>query len=718
MHGGVRHLPRELAAGAVVGVMGISIALSFSSLVFRGALADDFAVGVGWGLAGMAAMGMVVALASSVRGVAAGPQDVPTVVVAAVAVDLVARDTADPLATLAAFVVVSSLVSGVGLVVVGRRRLGGLVRYVPYPVVAGFLGGTGVVLSLAGLSLLVGAGPGDAPWLRLVPGIAVAVALVWLGRRRSRPALPALLLVGAVVGYHVVAWSMGIDTAVATSRGLVLGPFPPGRLLDLDTLGLLGRADWGEVLTQVPAMLVLGLLTVLALLLNVGALEQELDQDVDADRELVATGIGLLAGAPIVGLPGFVLLGDTMVGRRIGGPSRVPPFVAAGLAAIVLVIGADVLTLVPVLVTGGMLLTIGLDFMITWVWEVRRRVGVVEHLVILAIVVVVATVGFLQGVGLGILAAVAMYVVRSSRVGAVRTMSTLRVRRSRVQRDAATELQLEAVGDRAAIVELQGYLFFGTAEQAVAAILDHLGTLPQVQYLVVDLQRVTGVDSSAVGSLHRLARHTQDRGVDVVLSGGSPAVQALVVPLLGEGTFTAAPDLDRALEMGEERVLAAVPSVDAAAPYAGVDTAVDGDGTSGASSPDATRGAAVPAVWRDVAPMQLPAGHTIVRAGDRDVGLFLLTGGRAAVIIESSDEQRHALLLPGTVIGEMSLLSDRPANATVVCETDCQVRHLDADTVAHLSETDPARALDLHRFIARRLARKLAAADRTITSLQ
>ncbi|MBY5162616.1 SulP family inorganic anion transporter [Salsipaludibacter albus] len=701
----VRDVARQLAAGVVVAVVGISLALSLAALVFRGPLAGDLATGAGWALVGMVTIGIVVGLGSSVRGMVAGPQDVPNVVLAAVAADLVADLATDPLPTLAAFVVVSSVVTGLALVVGGRRRLGGLVRFVPYPVVAGFLGGTAVVLCLAGGSILLGSGPTDEPWLRLLPGIALAVALAWFGRRGARAAVPALLVVVGVVVYHAGALLAGVDGATASARGLVLGPFPSGPLFDPGVLGELGRADWGAVAGQVPAMLALTLLLALGMLLNLGALELELDRDVDADRELVATGVGLLAAAPFAGLPGFIQLGPTMMGRRIGGGSRVPVLVGALLAGVVLLLGADVLALVPTLLTGALLLTIGIDFALTWLWDVRHRVGPVEHVVILSIVVVVATVGFLEGVGFGLLAATVMYVVRSSRVGAVRSRSTLGERRSHVQRAAADEAVLDRVGRRASIVELQGFVFFGTADQVVATVVDGLDADPEVEFLVVDLARVTGVDSSALASFHRLARHAGAHGVEVVVSGCSPAVLAVLAPVLAEGVLTTATDLDHAVEAGEERLLAG-----AAADHPATDPATD---------PATAPGADMPLALRDVVPTSLPAGHVVVSVGDRDVGLYLLTAGRATVTDTASrDRPRHALLLPGTVIGELSLLSGRPANATVVCETDCEVRHLTTAEVTELVQRDPRRALDLHQFIARRLAGKLAAADRTIASLR
>lgn len=689
---------RQVAAGLVVGVMAVSIALALATFVFRGAFAVDLGHGVGWALAGLAVLGLAGAVGSSVRGMAAGPQDVPAVVLAGVVIELGRRGAT--LETLAAFMVLATAVTGVTMLVVGRRRLGALARFVPYSVVAAFLGGTSVVLIMAGLAALTGGHPTAEPGLRLVPGLALAAALVWTGRRQAPQGTGAALIGVAFAGYHLAAAAAGIGRGEAVARGLVLGPFPGGSLVDAGVVLRLGDADWGAVLGQSPAIVVLALLTLLALLLNVGALEHELQHDIDIDRELEVTGVGLLAAAPLAGPPGFALLGPTLMGRRLGGPSRVPPVVAAGLAVAVLAAGADLLTLVPVLVTGGLLLTIGGEFAVTWLWDVRHRVSRLEHLVILAIVTVIATVGIVQGVGLGILAATMMFVVRYSRVQAVRSFTTLRDRRSHVQRGLADEAVLDEVGHRVAIAELQGFVFFGTAEQVLAAVHDRMDGDDRIEVLVVDLARVTGLDSSAVTSFQRLARRARDHGVELVLSSADPSIRALLAPVLDETSFDGTRDLDHVLEHYEDALLAG--------------TAAAGAAWHGAQPLDGRDGP-----WAAAPATAMPAGSTIVTQGERDVGLFLLEAGRATVRMGADPTgARQAVLLPGTVIGELSLLTGSAANATVVCQTDCVVRHLSTAAVAELAATHPDRALELYRFIARRLARKLAAASRTIVSLR
>lgn len=689
-------LTRQLAAGLVIGAMGVSLAVSFAALIFTGDLEGDLGRGAGWGLVGMVAVGAITALTSSFHGLTAGPQDAPSVILAAAGAGLVAAAD-QPVATLAAFTILAGGVTGIVLVVMGRFRLGNLLRYVPFPVVAGFLGGTGVVLATAGIDLLRGAETGASQlWLRLLPGLALGLAIAVLGRRGVSAVLSVLAIAIGFVGYHLVAVISGIPKSDGIGRGLLLGPFPEGRLFDAGVIRELGSADWGAIAGQLPAIAAMVMIVPLALLLNSGALEHTFKVDIDADRELMATGAGLLAAAPFAGLPGYVQMSDTVIGRRIGGDSRLPPLIGAAVAAATLAIGADVISLVPVLIPAGLLLAIGLDFILTWVWDVRHRVGRLEHAVIVAIVATVAVAGFLPGVALGVVAATVLFVVRYSRIPAVRTLATARDRRSNVQRSPAEETRLTEVGDRIVLAELQGFLFFGKAEQIVRSVRQSLEAHAQAQSLIVDLRRVTGMDSSAGASFDRLARFAEDRDMEVVFCGAGTEVKAVLEPILRHDAVRYQVDLDHALEAGEEELLG-------------------GQASGVLSSPDHS----VSPPWEGLPAITVAAGAALVTEGERHPGIFYIESGRASIAPAPGDTTsvRRAVLLPGSIVGELSHLTGDPAMATVVCDIPCVVRHMSRQWLDDLVDADPAAALALERVIASRLADKLIAANRTIRAL-
>jgi sulfate permease, SulP family len=138
-----------LAGGLVIGFTEIIFAASLASLIFTGPLAEQLPLGIGMMLAAAAVHLLFTAQFATADGIIGSVQDNPAVLMAvAVGAMLPWVATAEQLlTTVIALVFVSILLVGVFLLLMGHFRLGGLVRYIPYPVIGGFMAGTGWLLT-------------------------------------------------------------------------------------------------------------------------------------------------------------------------------------------------------------------------------------------------------------------------------------------------------------------------------------------------------------------------------------------------------------------------------------------------------------------------------------------------------------------------------------------------------------------------------------------
>ena len=139
---------RGITAGLVVGIIELTLAISLASLVFSGDLAPFFSRGIGLFLFGSVSMGLVVAALGSLPGTAIGPQDGPAALLAvgASGVASALAGTLHPEAlyfTVVAAILLSSLATGLVFFLIVYFKLGYLVRFIPCPVIVGFLAGTG-----------------------------------------------------------------------------------------------------------------------------------------------------------------------------------------------------------------------------------------------------------------------------------------------------------------------------------------------------------------------------------------------------------------------------------------------------------------------------------------------------------------------------------------------------------------------------------------------
>ncbi len=145
-----QRLKPALAMGTITGVVEVIYALSMASLIFNGDLAAFLPYGFGISLVSSVVLLVGTSLTSSMPGVFSSTQDSPTVVMAVIAASLagllVTANSAEKLATILVSISITTILTGILFLTLGSFGLGKLVRFIPYPVMGGFLAGTGWLL--------------------------------------------------------------------------------------------------------------------------------------------------------------------------------------------------------------------------------------------------------------------------------------------------------------------------------------------------------------------------------------------------------------------------------------------------------------------------------------------------------------------------------------------------------------------------------------------
>jgi len=138
--------------------MDLGTEISLAAYIFSGDLSQFLAGGIGVMLFGALVFGVVVALITSVPGVIAVPQDTPAAILALMAGGIALSMKSAPgqavFATVLTAIALTSLIMATILLIMGRFKAGGFVRYIPYRL-SGFLAGTGSLLAQGGLSLMM-----------------------------------------------------------------------------------------------------------------------------------------------------------------------------------------------------------------------------------------------------------------------------------------------------------------------------------------------------------------------------------------------------------------------------------------------------------------------------------------------------------------------------------------------------------------------------------
>ncbi|MGZ8601411.1 MAG: SulP family inorganic anion transporter, partial [Actinomycetota bacterium] len=288
-----------LAGGVVIGAVEVVLAISFAALVFGGYLAYYLSQGIGLYLVAAAVTLAILAWRAGSRGVVGSVQDAAAAVLAVVA-STTALDAFGSLdrafLTVVAATVVVTLLTGVTFALLGVFRLGNLVRYVPYPVVGGFLAGTGWLLFKGGIGVAASVQPywrtiddltRQEDLKRWIPALVFGIVLLVVTRVVHRP-----LVIPGMIGLGLVLFAVGVLVTGASldevEEGLwLLGPFPPGELWEAGTVQeALTDADWSAVLEQVAGIATTVFVAVIAALFNISGIELVLRTDLDTNREL------------------------------------------------------------------------------------------------------------------------------------------------------------------------------------------------------------------------------------------------------------------------------------------------------------------------------------------------------------------------------------------------------------------------------------------------
>ncbi|MHB2207886.1 SLC26A/SulP transporter family protein [Methylobacterium sp. CM6257] len=721
---------RIVAAAAVTVMVLLLDLISFSQLIFSGPLAESRVAGLSAMLAAYVLGSLVfIALRRTARvslsfiGAAAIVQ---AAIAAAVAERLRAAGVTDPEVVGRMVLVacgVSTFTTGIVFVLLGTLRASLLTQLLPYPVLAGFLGGVGLLFLRSGLQIgahlddplaaLLGIldpaafDPGriDAGALgRLGLALGIGFCAFYLPRRiRHWGTYPAVILASLVVVHLGLAWT-GTDIAAAQAAGWLIEPLPSGSLLRAPAVGSLLDFDPGLLLPILPRIATQVVVAVIIQILYVVSVELEIRRELNIDRMFVASGatnlVGSLFGSSAMGFGRT----STLLLHNIGGGHWLGWWLTLAVMAALLVVGASPLALLPRPLAGGALIAIGLGLLVNLALACRtfpRWETGIALVVCGATALFGATAGFLVGVVLAIL----IFAVQYGQIPAVRRALSGAERRSSVIRGPDAAERLREAGERIRIYTLQGYLFFLNAQAVYRRAAAESGDL---RVLILDFRECVGLDSSALIAFRKVGQLAEQRGVDVLLVHLEPAACRQIARngLTADSRIRILGTLDEALRDAEATLLSEAGS------------AGDSEVAHFARHMAERLGRAFGP--GDFAPYltvrDLAAGEVLLRQGEAADALYFLE--RGVVSIEMEVPGRANLRLrtttAGTVIGEIALAQGGRRTATAIAESPCRVVGVDRAALARMERERPDLALSFQRFLILELAGKVADTNRLL----
>lgn len=682
------------------------------------------------GLLGATALGTVAPVFGGTPRLVSAPCAPAVAVMSAFAVQMAAKYPGQPGRALILMTLVGLVAAALQLLL-GVIRAGTIIKYIPYPVVTGYLSGVGVVIFLKQIPALLGlrsgvslghgiATPSSWQWPALV--IGGATICVMLLAPRITKAVPAAVLglgAGAIVFGLLTFAKPELRTLAGNS--LVVGTLGGGGPSFLDafrtrisSLGALHLSDAADVGGPALTLAVLLSLDTLKTCVVVDALTGSRHE---SNRELFGQGLANTLSALMGGMPGAGTSGPTLVNIASGGVTRRSAVIEGVMVLFAFLLLGGIVAWAPLAALSGILAVVAFrmfDFgAIGWV---RRKATFFDFAVVLAVICVAVFVDLIAASATGVALSILIFIRNESRAAVIRRKLTGSKVFSKQRRLPEQMDILTANGDGTVIVELAGSLFFGTTDQLRNELDKELAT---ARTIILDMRRVDAVDMTAVHILEQMHATLHKRGGDMLFCNVPPSFAGRkdAVGYLEEvGLLSPKEDhelfeqLSDALAFCEDRILH----------EHGADTGKE-DAVELLSMPmfQGRKKETLEELRECVQKRSLRAGEHVFHAGDSGDEIYFVRSGGVRISLTVAEKHVHvASFGRGDFFGEITFLDGGKRTADAIAERDTELfaisrKRFDAVAAAH-----PRLANGLFSAIARTLALRLRQADREISSLE
>lgn len=727
--------PRSALVGDVWGALASSLVALPASIAFGVAvfapLGTDAGAGALTGLLGAIALGIVAPLLGGTPRLISAPCAPAVAVMAAFAVQMMANSPLDPARVIVLMTLVG-LLAAVLQLGFGLARAGTIIKYIPYPVVTGYLSGVGLVIFLKQLPVLFGLAKGTAvlhglatPSLWQMPSLVIAAAsigVMTLAPRVTKQVPAAILgLLAGIAAYFVLALFRP-ELLTLTGNNLVIGPIGANALSLGDALqsriaalGNLHASDLRMVLGPAITLAVLLSLDTLKTCVVVDALTGARHQ---SNRELFGQGMANTVSAVIGGMPGAGTSGATLVNLASGGQTRRSGILEGCVVLVAFLALGGVLGWAPLAALAG-ILTVVAARMFDWsaFRLARQRSTALDFFVVAAVIAVAVGVDLISASAVGVALSILLFIRNASRGAIIRRKLYGDKVFSKRRRLPAQVKVLHEHGHQTVVVQLTGSLFFGTTDRLRTLLQDDLD---RCQTIIFDLRHVDALDLTAAHILEQVQTKLRARGARAVfcnlpwhLAGqtdvaGYLAEVGVIHPAEQDELYGQLAD---ALAAVEDRILAEYGAADVEDEMALDLLEMEMLGGRKQETVEDLR--------QCVEARSVATGDHVFRQGDTGDQIFFVRKGSVRIELAVTGKTLHlASFGRADFFGEIAFLDGGCRSADAVAECDCELFVLSRQRFDAVAQAHPRLGQSVFAALARVLALRLRAADVEITTLE
>jgi len=501
-----KNLVSNLYGGITAAIVALPLALAFGVQSGMGAIA---------GLYGAIALGIIAALFGGTKTQISGPTGPMAVVASAIIAGEIA--IYGSLEAALGTIVATFVLAGIFQILMGISRIGQYIRYMPYPVVSGFMSGIGFIIIIMQIFPFFGlSSPNNIVDVVSSLGtiftsmdfhaVALAIgtiAIIYLFPRITK-AVPSTL---------VALITLSIASTLLELQVPIIGNIPQG-LPDVHIDTLLSM-DWHHpMVIIIPALTLAALGAIDSLLTSVVADNMTKTQH-NSNKELIGQGIGNTIVGLIGGLPGAGATMRTVVNINAGGKSRLSG-VVHGVVLLIVLLGAGAYAkLIPLPVLSGILITVGIGIIdykgIKHIFHVPRA----DAIIMLIVLILTVFVDLLQAVAVGMVMASILFMKQMGDTAQSKSSSNTLADFHNINPLADEKDIIDEIKDQIFIQHFDGPIFFGFTSH----FKEMMRELPDVSVVIFRMENVPTIDQSGMYAIEDAVLEIEKKGILVILTG-------------------------------------------------------------------------------------------------------------------------------------------------------------------------------------------------------
>lgn len=494
----ISKLKGDLFGGLTAGVVALPLALAFGVASGMGAQA---------GLYGAIFLGFFASLLGGTKTQVSGPTGPMTVVMASV-VAAVKGDISS--------IVMVVFLAGLFQIIFGILRLGTFIKYIPYPVVSGFMSGIGVIIIILQINPALGSPVKGSPILTIVNlgetfsnlnfmaflVFVATLAILYLTPKKVGKIIPTPLLSLLVVTPIVAILNLKVQTIGTIPQGI---PSPIIPKFDLHMIGV--------AFTFALSLAVLGAIDTLLTSLVADSITRTKH---NPNRELIGQGIGNAIAGIFGGIPGAGATMRTVINVKTGGNSRLSGMIHAIFLLFVLLGFGKYASYVPMAVLAGILIKVGIDIIDYKFLKLLKHAPKQDVLVMGVVFLLTVAIDLIVAVGVGLVLASMLLTYRMAK------QLNIEIAANEQQSELLGEIQSD--NERCVrVVKIDGPFFFGSTSKVV----DRGNELLDTKVILFDCSKIPFIDSSAVFALEDIFLTLNDKGIKVIIYANEKIISTI-----------------------------------------------------------------------------------------------------------------------------------------------------------------------------------------------